>query len=426
MFVLNASLLQSQQIMTLENALQIAFANNHQVLIAGKQLEIDKNNNTIGNAGFLPNLSLGAGWRESIQNVNQVFLDGRGVDRTGARSDQIDAGINLNWTIFDGMRMFLRKEQFSELEKTGELEFRSMLELTASQVITLYYGIVRFKSRLQSITETVQISRERLSLTQTREELGRVSKFDVLQAQTDLNTDIADSISIAIELLNSKIELTKIIGLSKFEDFDVENEIKLNGDILLPDKVTLENRNTNLTILQQNMKIAEIEMDIAKSTLLPQLNFYGNYSLSRAKSQSGFLIENNSIGGNYGITLSYGIFEGFNRSRNIQNALIKTEMSEIQYNLLKESIIAQLNKEYNTIELLNNKLKFDQENISVSEENMQLTSERLSLGVITPIEFREVQNKLNQARTRLTETLYLLKLSETSILHLSGSLINQN
>lgn len=422
--VLSSLSLRSQDVMTLGNALQIAFANNHQVLLVSKQLEIAQNNNTLGNAGFLPNLSIGSGWRESIQNVNQVFLDGRSVDRTGARADQFDAGINLNWTIFDGMKMFLIKEQFSEIERIGQLELKSIMEITAGNIISTYYNIVRIKSQLRYISESVQISRERFSLTKIREEVGRTSKFDVLQAQTDLNTDIADSISIAIEFLNSKMDLTLLMGLSKFEDFDVEDDIIIRDIIPIPDISSLESKNTNLQIAKQNKKIAEIERSIANSALLPQLNLYGNYNLSQAKSQSGFLIENSAIGGNYGLSISYSIFEGFNRRRNIENATTKIEMSAIDYNFLADNIISRLKKEFNTIELLKSKLGFDKENILVAEENMQLASERLSLGVITPIEFREIQNKLNQARTRLTETLYLLKLSETTILHITGSLIH--
>ena len=65
-----------------------------------------ENNSTIGNAGFLPTLDAGGSYIKSSSNTKQEYFDGRTIDRTNAKSTNINAGINLNWTIFDGLAMF--------------------------------------------------------------------------------------------------------------------------------------------------------------------------------------------------------------------------------------------------------------------------------------------------------------------------------
>lgn len=424
--IISGSSAVSQDILNLEDALKLAFENNHSVIFAGKQSKIDSNNNVIGNAGFLPTLDANAGVRKSVLNVNQSYLDGRQVNRTGAVSDQLDAGIALNWTIFDGTRMFLRKEQLSEIQKIGELEYKNMLELTANDIINQYFGIVRIKADLQSITDNLEISRDRLELTELRESLGKASKFDVLQAKTDLNSDIADSIDKAIEYQNAKIELNRMMGISEYEEFEVGSVIELMPAFSIPSFDIVKQQNTALLIAQQNKNLAELESSMAQSFLLPQINAFGAYNWSRAKSQSGFLSENTSYGLNYGLTLSLNLFDGLNSSREVENAAIRIEMSEILYRQIAESINAQMLRELNTYNALKLKLEFEFENIAVSEENMMLASDRLSLGVITPLEFREAQNKLNHARTRLTGTQYQLKVSETTLLRIIGNLISSN
>jgi outer membrane protein len=416
----------AQGLLTLEDALKLAFANNHAVLFASKQSEIDQNNNSIGNAGFLPSLDANAGLRKSILNVNQLYLDGREVNRTGALSDQMDAGIALNWTIFDGTRMFIRKEQLAEMQKIGELEYKNMLELTATDIINQYFSIVRTKAVLISIEESLEISRERMSLTELRESLGRLSKFDVLQAKTDLNSDIADSIDAAIQYQNSKIELKRMIGIGEYDDFDVEAVIDLLPQIVAVGENEIENQNTQLLLAKQNQKLANLESSLANSYYLPQLDAFGAYNWARAKSQSGFLSENTSYGLNYGLNLSLNIFDGLNSSRESENAKIRIEMSDIIYRQTAQSVFSEIRKVQNTYNALKMKLDFELENIAVAEENMDLASDRLNLGIITPLEFREVQNNLNKARTRLTETQYQLKQSETTLLRITGNLISGN
>ncbi|MBE2188404.1 MAG: TolC family protein [Desulfobulbaceae bacterium] len=425
LIIMNGQVL-AQGLLTLEDALKLAFANNHAVLFASKQSEIDQNNNSIGTAGFLPSLDANAGLRKSVLNVNQLYLDGREVNRTGAVSDQLDAGIALNWTIFDGTRMFLRKEQLAEMQRIGELEYKNMLELSATDIINQYFLIVRIKAELINIEESLEISRERMSLTELRETLGKLSKFDVLQAKTDLNSDIADSIDATIEYQNAKIELKRMIGIGDYDDFDVESEIELLPNIAETPNNIIENQNTQLLLAKQNQKLADLESSISNSNFLPRVNAFGAYNWARAKSQSGFLSENTSYGLNYGLNLSLNIFDGLNSSRESENAQIRIEMSDILYRQTAQSVFSELRKVQNTYNALKMKLDFELENIAVAEENMALATDRLNLGIITPLEFREVQNKLNIARTRLTETKYQLKQSETTLLKITGNLISGN
>ena len=59
----------SQQMLSLEDAISIAIQNNYNVQIARNAALIDKTNNTIGNAGMLPQVNLIFGNNNNINNT---------------------------------------------------------------------------------------------------------------------------------------------------------------------------------------------------------------------------------------------------------------------------------------------------------------------------------------------------------------------
>jgi len=99
--------------LSLEDAVRISLENNYTIKIARSEAQIDENNLSRGNAGFLPSLDLTGRANNSSQNVSQVFLDGRLVEKDGAKSSLYEGSLGLNWTVFDGFRMFISYDRLS-------------------------------------------------------------------------------------------------------------------------------------------------------------------------------------------------------------------------------------------------------------------------------------------------------------------------
>src|SRR5690606_3046758 len=134
--------------------------------VARNEAEIADNNANIGNAGFLPFLDANGSYSKSINNTRQEFFDGRNVERDGAESSNLSLGVSLNWTIFDGLRMFASLDRLKALRETGELNFRLEVENNISEIISTYYNIVR----LEEVLEVIR-SEEHTSELQSRENL---------------------------------------------------------------------------------------------------------------------------------------------------------------------------------------------------------------------------------------------------------------
>jgi len=90
----------AQDYLSVEDALRLGLENNYGIRLGKQDFQLAENNNSPGNAGFLPRLNLTAGQTNSVTDSRQAFLTGQVNDRSGAKSDAFNAGLQLNWTIF--------------------------------------------------------------------------------------------------------------------------------------------------------------------------------------------------------------------------------------------------------------------------------------------------------------------------------------
>ncbi len=139
----------SQNVLTLEEAIRIGLENNFSIRIAQNDVHVLENDVSLGNAGFLPILQAQASRIFTIEDTDLLFLDGRVQNVNNANSNTMNANIVLDWTIFNGMGMFITLERLNELKKAGQLNARISVENTVANVYNSYYTIVLERERLR-------------------------------------------------------------------------------------------------------------------------------------------------------------------------------------------------------------------------------------------------------------------------------------
>ncbi|MBL0342219.1 MAG: TolC family protein [Bacteroidetes bacterium] len=95
-----------QETLSLSNAIETSLKNNFFLNIVKNDDQVAKNNNTLGNAGFLPTIDIAAAGIRTNNNTQQNFSNGAEIKQNNVVTDNLSAGARLNWTLFDGMKMF--------------------------------------------------------------------------------------------------------------------------------------------------------------------------------------------------------------------------------------------------------------------------------------------------------------------------------
>jgi len=413
----------AQEILTIQDAVKIALENNYEIKIASNDLKIDQTNVAAGNAGMLPKVTANVVDNNSIQNSSQTRQDGTVTELDNAKNNSLNYGVGLDWTIFDGFKMFAKLDQLKELQKLGEAQLKLTIITKISDANAVYYDLVQQQQQLEALDTAIVISNQRMSLAQNRFTIGKASKLEVLNAQVDLNTDTTTLLRQKELFANTKILLNQILARDAKTDFKVIDEITVDDKLLLPELTALaEKQNPQLEAQIINKRVSELQLKQIKAGRYPTVKVNTGYNFSESQSSLGFTTESSARGLNYGFSASLNLFDGFSQNRNEKIAKIEIENSKIlidQQNLALHSQLATAYQTYLTnIQLID----LDGKNEAIAKQNLTITLDKFHIGTITTLEFRTAQLNYINAIVRYSNAQFQAKLSEIALKELAGNL----
>ena len=411
---------QAQEILKLEDAVKIALENNYDIKIASNNLKIDEANSSAGNAGMLPNISASIVNNNSIQNIKQTQSDGSQKSLDGAKNLNLNYGVGLDWTVFDGLKMFAKREQLKVLQKQGDAELKMTIFSKISAVYTTYFNLVQQQNQLAALDTTLVISNERLITAKNRFTIGKASKLEVLNAQVDLNTDISSRLKQVQMYQNSKIELNEILARDIKIDFKVTNEIQLDKSLKIEELQSLsEKQNPQLQaqILAKNS--ADLNLKEVKAGRYPTVKINSGYNFSHTEASLGFITQSQARGFTYGFSAAVPIFNGFYQNRNEKIAKIQVDNADIIVKQQKMTLESQLGTAFQSYQTYMQLSVIEKNNVEIAKQNLDITLSKFKIGTITPLEYRTAQLNYVNALVRYNEAQFQTKLNEITLKELS-------
>jgi outer membrane protein TolC len=418
----------AQQPLTVDQAIATSLANNYDILLSRNDSLLAALDYSYANYAFYPRLNANAGYNLSNNNSKQVLADGTKRERGGIRSSNLAASVNLNWTLFDGLRMFATRKRLGQLVELGGLQIKNQVITTVADVMRTYYDLVRQQQQLRAIEETMQLSEERLKLAQYKFDIGTGAKPDVLQAQIDLNAQKSAYLTQQSNILKTKELLNQLLSIPVDTDFNVLDTIPITTSLLL-DSIQngLTGVNPQLLIIQKNLDIANLSLQERRAERLPTVSFNSAYNFTRTDNKSVINpfqpLFNQNRGLNYGFTATIPIFNGLNTRRLMRAAELDIEYQQLQYKRSLSQITTSITNAYKDYDLSKRTLILEEENIKLVRENLFIARERYRLGITTFLEMREAQRSLEEANTRLIQARYNTKIAEIELLRLRGDLV---
>lgn len=426
-FIISMPVVSFAQTLTLQQALNITWENNYGIKIINQELQITDLQNHAGYAGMLPVVSAIANYNVEVTNSEQQYFNGDTRSEKNAGANSLDAGVYLNWTVFDGLGMFARKDKLEQLYSLGELQVRAKLEEITVQLMIDWNNLIQLENAKKVMENAIEISAERLKIAQQRNIIGSGSGLDVLQAQVDLNTDSSAYINILLQIKNTKAVLNEYMARDANTTFDVNEKISVDQKINIAGiKENVYANNTSLLIAEKNKQITELQVKEYRSYLYPTVSVNAGYGFLKSVSEAGFVESNLNVGPGAGVTLSIPLFNGFTVSRNIEQMRIMQQMQELDVLQTQLSVNTNLAMVFNQYETSLQLMKIEQQNIEAATTNVSIALEKFNLGAITSVELREIQQqKVNTENRYLTEELNA-KIAELQLKYFSGNLITNN
>lgn len=413
----------AQELLTLDMAIQQALQYNFDIRVAKTDAQQAEVNNTLGNAGMAPSVDFRAGANAASQNVRNEFLDGRVQEVSNAGSLGYNGSLNLNWTLFDGGRMFLLKKQLNVLEDAGQAVLKERVQAVVSQVIQAYAQIVWQQQQLIAIDTGLGLAKTRMDLSKLKYETGSSAKVDYLQARVDYNSRRSDSLQQQAALSASFATLNALMGDNAEKTYSVQPELEITTDLLPEHAELLETINPSLSIAKYNAQASMLNARMAKANYLPTIALNGAYAYNNTQSQAGFIAFSQAYGPSGGVTLNLPLFRGGNVRREARIASLQA----VRDNLLYERQSTEVSRLYRTAwrnyEVSVSAYALEKENIDYAKENLYIQKERFKAGIANTLETREAENSYVLAMVRYYTATYNLKVNETKVLELEGALV---
>ncbi|MBL7980390.1 MAG: TolC family protein [Flavobacteriales bacterium] len=415
----------AQDTLTLAQAIELALAHEHGILIARNTAAIAERQATAGNAGLLPRVDASGRGTYSNQYSKLDFAEGiPDVERDGVENTALNGQLGLTYTLFNGMGNVAALERSQINAQLADIGTRAQVEGTLSQVIALYYAIAALDEDVRITQRILEISNDRYARQQGKALLGGVGRLDVLNAQVDLQADSTTHILAVQRRERTARDLNVLLGRTPDADVLVSRNINymqgLSQEQLVQEAMQ---GNVQLSAATAQVRAAEVDRRVASSLRWPRLDLNAAYGLSDQKNEVGIVLGTYTQGFNGGLTLSVPIFDGGRINTQTETARLRAENAAIAEQQARLQVERDVRNSFTTWRSQREVLRIQREAVATALLNFERTRELFQSGQLTGLQFRQAQLDLADAERRAVVSGFDTKVAELQLLRASGGLL---
>ena len=416
----------SQSTLSLEDVLATSIKENIDIKIKTNELSQVKNYEKVGVLGVLPKIKLNgsASGNQGTSSLEFATDDFPTIDDADSESKSINGNVEFSYNLFNGLGSIYTYQKLKRQSDLKSVELLIQIEQILLKTAKQYFDVAYLQENNKIISEVLDISKDRYNRIKVQNEFGNASKLDLLSAEIDLNNDSVKLMNSEYELEEAKRQLNQTLNKSLDSEFNVENSVNINRDLIYSDlkQETLKNNN-NILFQQYIVEIAKKDKKINSVSILPRVNISAQYGYNNTESNTSIILDQTNLGLTGFINFSWDIFDGLANRKITQNTKIQIESNKLQLDAINLQIEQEFNSTYQ--QYLNNVSLIDIEkrNLETSEKFFERAKEQFYQGQLSRNDFRLAQTDLSMSKNRLNQTKYKAKIAELNLYRLAGKII---
>jgi outer membrane protein len=405
---------------SLDEAIRMAQLNSPQAIQAEGTERTSKAAKVSAIGAILPSASLSAG--RTIQfGGGQTRINQNGEQVTVASDPVNSTGLNLNMTLFDGgQRLYNLRTAKSQIEAAE-----------ANRVAVKYNVALDVKQQYYAVLAAIESEdAARLQMAQATEQF----KTSIAKVRAGVATR-SDSLRGVIQVGNAQLALINAQSSKEAADASltrlVGSEVPVTADpksiqenlAALPDSAELATLAKNGPAVEQaraNLDAAEESRKASKATYLPSLS--ASYSRSGSGTDRRFGLGDDpfSYNGRLSFSLSYPIFNNFNREEQV----VRAKVAEVnaQATLRDTQLAAQqsLTQNIGALRGASQRVAVQVASVAAAEEDVRVQQQRYNIGASTLLDLITSQAALATAQQALIQARYDYRIARAQLEALIG------
>lgn len=401
--------------LTFEEAKKIALDRNRDLEIS--ELEVRKAEIAMREswASFYPSVSLQSSYTRllSVPQFEMPIGDGEVQYISLGYADNFRNSLEVTFPIFTFGKRFAAKEIGEKAKDLQALQHETDKMNLVKDLITVYYGVVVAEEGLRIAESAVERSEDHLKTARVQYRQGRITKLDLLSAETEFNKSKTESLNAKNGLDLAKSALNMMLGFPLDTIIEVDGKVQVGIDTFELDSLSkfALRRRPEIKSMEKLNQAAKFGEKLQYFSLLPDIVFVGSFSYDKP---IGFLNEwDNDMTAT--IALSWPIFQGFSRTNAIKKTRLTVEQSVIREKIVKEGIKMEVENLLLTYRLNKQKLALSEEQLKRAKEAYGMAEKQYKAGYISALEYKDIELGYKSAEFSHLNAQYNLIVSKEQI-----------
>jgi outer membrane protein len=414
----------TQQQITLTDAINIALKNNLDIQISKNNVSAASINNHIGVAGGLPTVNATASSNQQLTALNQELSNGTNINRNGVMGNSSAIGFVGSFLLFNGGRVLATKNRLEELQNLSQQQLNANIQNTIADAMLKYYAVVQQQNFVSTLNQSIEVSKQKLYLIETRKSVGLSNDAELFQAQIDLNAQVQALQTQNILINQAKSDLLRSLVLQPNSEITVKDTIIVDRNVGWEAVEVNLKKNPNVLTADIQIVINKIIERETNARRFPSINVNGGYNYNLNQSTAGFTLLNQIYGPFLGFNVSMPLYTGTANVRQVRVAKINTESAKLQREIVVQNLqntVAKAWEAYTSnMQLIDN----EQKTYQIAQNLLNLMTQRIQLGLGTIIDIREAQQSFENSGFRLNNLKYNAKVAEITLKQIANQLEN--
>ncbi|MGE0353672.1 MAG: TolC family protein [Gemmatimonadales bacterium] len=383
---------------------------------------------SVRNAGAQLRAAYGSFLPSINANSSGGYSFSEGISRTDPITGQVISGNSSSKSLSMGLSASV--DLFTGFRRGADIR-AAKAQGTAADA-----GLVnaRFQSRLNTTTEffnalyashllavrraSVRRAEEQLKVSIAKLQNGTATRSDSLRSLVNLGNTRLQLVDAETQLATAEANLGRLIGVdgrvSAVDDSAYYDVIAT----LNPDEIRQAARDNSPQVQssEASANAARANLSAAKSAYWPSLSLSGSYNYS-GNDRNDYQLFNQRQAS---IRLSWPLFNGFSRERNITTQSAALDAASAQAEDARRQVDAQLTAQLAALDAARQRIEISRISVTAAEEDLRVQQERYRLGVSTIVDLLTSQESLAQAEVDLVNSQFAYLRAKAQIEALIG------
>ncbi|HEX5176061.1 MAG TPA: TolC family protein [Chthoniobacteraceae bacterium] len=347
----------------------------------------------------------GKGAAVDSDQLARLFQDQGGVNGSGfgVNNKSWRVAIEVRQVLYAGgqVRAALKIAKFSEDSSYWSL--RDVVDQIISRTRTQFYAALLNQALITVQEESIQLLTDQLRDQQNRFDAGTVPRFNVLRAEVELANARPELIRANNNYLIALLELAKTLGLEptpsgKPAFFPVGALDVGKRPLGLQNALELaKERRPFLKVQRQSILIEAEQIKIALAGYKPRVDVNGGYEMRNSRLFNDLLDTVN--GWFFGFNGSWDLFDGLETYGRTKQARARLASAKINYDDSVQQVELEVQQAYAQLQQARETIQSQQKNVESALEALRLANERLAAGAGTQLDVLDARVALTRART---------------------------